>query len=204
MLRLEHADADDERDHRAPQHEPARLGPRLQGAPPHWLAYISTPDLDATVADVADSDFGDGGTNRVGHIAWFAYNPADWKPYASRQRWFRTPNDAFLTGNFHPARSIMQKALPVNTLSWFQVLLASEFGGAVNASLQIMAGDWLFNQTDYEKARYRYQVARDLLANTGLSVTEIAATLVYADTAAFTRAFRRWSGRSPSAWRRSR
>lgn len=34
--------------------------------------------IDATVADVADSDFGDGGTNRVGHIAWIAYNPRDW------------------------------------------------------------------------------------------------------------------------------
>ncbi|MEK7384341.1 MAG: putative porin [Elusimicrobiota bacterium] len=34
--------------------------------------------IDATVADVADSDFGDGGTNRVGHIAWVAYNPRDW------------------------------------------------------------------------------------------------------------------------------
>lgn len=34
--------------------------------------------IDATVADVADSDFGDGGTNRVGHIAWLAYNPRDW------------------------------------------------------------------------------------------------------------------------------
>ncbi|MGE5232025.1 MAG: VOC family protein [Deltaproteobacteria bacterium] len=26
---------------------------KLQGAPPHWLAYISTPDVDATVADAA-------------------------------------------------------------------------------------------------------------------------------------------------------
>jgi hypothetical protein len=34
--------------------------------------------IDATVADVADSDFADGGTNRVGHIAWIAYNPRDW------------------------------------------------------------------------------------------------------------------------------
>lgn len=34
--------------------------------------------IDATVADVADSDFGDGGVNRVGHIAWVAYNPRDW------------------------------------------------------------------------------------------------------------------------------
>lgn len=33
---------------------------------------------DSTVADAADSDFGDGGTNRKGHIAWFAYNPRDW------------------------------------------------------------------------------------------------------------------------------
>lgn len=47
----------------------------------------------------------------------------------------------------------------------------------------------------------RYQVARDLLANTTLSVTEIAATLVYGDTAAFTRAFRHWSGMPPSNWR---
>ncbi len=34
--------------------------------------------IDSTVADVADSDFGDGGTNRVGHIAWIAYAPRDW------------------------------------------------------------------------------------------------------------------------------
>ena len=34
--------------------------------------------IDSTVADVADSDFGDGGTNRVGHIAWIGYAPRDW------------------------------------------------------------------------------------------------------------------------------
>lgn len=50
----------------------------------------------------------------------------------------------------------------------------------------------------------RYQVARDLLANTTLSVTEIAATLVYGDSAAFTRAFRQWAGTPPQAWRRTR
>lgn len=33
---------------------------------------------DVTVADVADSDFGDGGTNRQGHIVWVAYAPTDW------------------------------------------------------------------------------------------------------------------------------
>ncbi|MGQ0645594.1 MAG: putative porin [Elusimicrobiota bacterium] len=30
-------------------------------------------ETDATVADVADSDFGDGGTNREGHIGWIGY-----------------------------------------------------------------------------------------------------------------------------------
>ncbi|MEQ1918471.1 MAG: putative porin [Elusimicrobiota bacterium] len=43
------------------------------------LAYFKKySQIDATVADVADSDFGDGGTNRVGHIAWLAYAPRDW------------------------------------------------------------------------------------------------------------------------------
>lgn len=32
---------------------------------------------DATLADIADSDLGDGGTNRKGHIVWIAYAPAD-------------------------------------------------------------------------------------------------------------------------------
>lgn len=43
------------------------------------VAYFKKySQIDATVSDVADSDFGDGGTNRVGHIAWIAYNPRDW------------------------------------------------------------------------------------------------------------------------------
>ncbi|MEK6542810.1 MAG: putative porin [Elusimicrobiota bacterium] len=40
-----------------------------------FLKYAQT---DVSVADVADSDFGDGGTNRRGHIAWAAYNPEEW------------------------------------------------------------------------------------------------------------------------------
>lgn len=48
----------------------------------------------------------------------------------------------------------------------------------------------------------RFQIARDLLANTSLPITEIAATLLYANNGAFTRAFRLWSSESPSEWRR--
>jgi AraC-like DNA-binding protein len=47
----------------------------------------------------------------------------------------------------------------------------------------------------------RYDVARQLLRDTPLSVAEVAAALDYADSSVFGRAFRRWSGISPSAWR---
>ena len=61
---------------------------------------------------------------------WEPYNPADYPPYAPRQRWFRTPNDAFLTANFHVAPSILQKALKLKSLSYFQLVLAATYSGA--------------------------------------------------------------------------
>ncbi|MBK8754354.1 MAG: AraC family transcriptional regulator [Candidatus Competibacteraceae bacterium] len=50
-------------------------------------------------------------------------------------------------------------------------------------------------------AEVRYEIARQLLENTRMSMVQIAATLDYGDAAAFTRAFRRWSGTTPTAWR---
>jgi AraC-like DNA-binding protein len=47
----------------------------------------------------------------------------------------------------------------------------------------------------------RFEVAREMLANSGLDVSHIAAMLDYADASAFTRAFRRWSGIAPARWR---
>ncbi|MEZ5818412.1 MAG: hypothetical protein R3D44_15135 [Hyphomicrobiaceae bacterium] len=67
---------------------------------------------------------------------WVPYNPASYRPYASRQRWFRTPNDAFLTANFHVSQSILQKALPTKTVNWFQVLLASLYSGAFHPTAE--------------------------------------------------------------------
>jgi AraC-like DNA-binding protein len=47
----------------------------------------------------------------------------------------------------------------------------------------------------------RFSIARQLLADTDGDVSHIAGVLNYADSSAFTRAFRRWSGTTPAAWR---
>lgn len=59
--------------------------------------------------------------------------------------------------------------------------------------------------TSFQKVldEVRFAVARQLLRETALSATEIAAALGFSESSAFTHAFRRWSGTSPSEWRRS-
>jgi AraC-like DNA-binding protein len=47
------------------------------------------------------------------------------------------------------------------------------------------------------------EIACTLLAKTDLSVGQIAEVLNYSETSAFTRAFQRWSGQPPTAWRSS-
>ena len=47
----------------------------------------------------------------------------------------------------------------------------------------------------------RFEVARQLLLDTGMGLTEIAAQLHYSDASAFARAFRRKFGSAPGAWR---
>jgi AraC-like DNA-binding protein len=50
-------------------------------------------------------------------------------------------------------------------------------------------------------AECRYDIARQLLEHSALPITEIAETLGYAEIAVFSRAFRRWSGTTPTRWR---
>jgi AraC-like DNA-binding protein len=50
----------------------------------------------------------------------------------------------------------------------------------------------------------RFEIARQMLQDTSLDIGEIAASLGYARTSPFSRAFRRWSGTTPAAWRARR
>ena len=52
-----------------------KAGPKHGWEAAYFRKHVRT---DATVADVADADFGDGGTNREGHIFWLAYSPLEW------------------------------------------------------------------------------------------------------------------------------
>lgn len=48
----------------------------------------------------------------------------------------------------------------------------------------------------------RFEIAQQLLEISSMDLRQIAATLNYTDASAFTRAFRRWSGMTPSQWRK--
>ena len=86
---------------------------------------------------------------------WEPYNPVHFQPYAARLRWFRTPNDAFLTGNFHAAGSVLQNVLKLQSFSWFQVLLAATYGGAFHPTAEGQAA-----MADAVVARARAVLAR--------------------------------------------
>ena len=47
----------------------------------------------------------------------------------------------------------------------------------------------------------RFEIACELLEDTDMVLGQIATVLRYSEPSAFTRAFRRWSGQTPSAWR---
>lgn len=47
----------------------------------------------------------------------------------------------------------------------------------------------------------RFEIARQMLQDTSLSITQIAEALGYTQSSAFVRAFGRWSGVTPGAWR---
>ena len=53
---------------------------------------------DATIADVSDSDFGDGGTNREGNIFWVGYSPLEWVTLQAKHFQTKVINPSLLPG----------------------------------------------------------------------------------------------------------
>ena len=51
---------------------------------------------------------------------------------------------------------------------------------------------------------FRHEEAARLLATPGIPLVEVASRLGYAEQTSFTRAFRRWTGTTPGAWRAGR
>jgi AraC-like DNA-binding protein len=47
----------------------------------------------------------------------------------------------------------------------------------------------------------RFEVARQLMTNADMTLGDVATALSFSEASAFTRAFRRWSGQTPTAWR---
>lgn len=54
----------------------------------------------------------------------------------------------------------------------------------------------------YELDTVRRTLSEQLLSNTRMAIGDIATTMGYADASGFIRAFERWSGISPNAWRK--
>ena len=88
------------------------------------------------------------GFPRLREGVWTPFKPTQYQPYTPRQRWFRTPNDAFLAVNMHaeqisnfgancsPLYSGAFKLLARRQWKPFQVFLASTFGGAFHPTAE--------------------------------------------------------------------
>lgn len=96
--------------------------------------------------------------------AWTPFNPADFRPYSPRRRWYRTPNDAFLTGNYHISSSILKQVLKLQSIEWFQLVLASTYSGAFHPTSE---GQAVIADAVLDKARNilrKYELRRKLAA----------------------------------------
>ena len=67
---------------------------------------------------------------------WSPFNPAAYKPYASRKRWFRTPNDAYLTGHLHLSGPVIRNIFKIKGLNRLQVLIAGTYSGAFHPTAE--------------------------------------------------------------------
>lgn len=113
-------------------------------------------------------------------------------------------------------RELALVAASGNVASRVRSLLSAGFAAGAYPSREAMAGmlsvsvSTLKRQLAFEGTRFsalldevRLGEAQRLLRHAALPVGDVAARLGYENTANFTRAFKQWSGLTPSAWRRS-
>lgn len=66
---------------------------------------------------------------KKGRFLWEPFAPSEWRPYRPRNRWFVTPNDAFLTGHYMRVAAVRGWGTP-NPQDKTQPLLAATLGGS--------------------------------------------------------------------------
>ena len=67
---------------------------------------------------------------------WTGFKPSEFKPYASRQRWIRTPDDAYLTGHFHQSGIVSRGLMRNKRSKWFQVVMAGTYSGSFHPTAE--------------------------------------------------------------------
>jgi lysophospholipase L1-like esterase len=67
---------------------------------------------------------------------WWPYNPSLYHPYASRQRWIRTPNDGYMTVNFHADDLISRQLMNYKRSKWFQIVMAGTYSGSFHPTAE--------------------------------------------------------------------
>src|SRR4051794_39728771 len=100
-----------------------------------------------------------------------------------------------VTGTLRQRLRVMMTAMPLNGVEVAQMMgihrrTLSRWLRSEGISLRMIANE------------ARFGAAKQLLVDTDMSLAEISAALEFSEPAAFTRAFRRWSGTTPSAWRK--
>ena len=83
--------------------------------------------------------------------------------------------------------------------------LQRELAGMVNISERTLRRRLERQDTSYRALRdgTRFERARDLLANSDMTVAQVAELVGYSDARAFRRAFKRWAGLLPAEFRAS-
>ncbi|MFK7845097.1 MAG: AraC family transcriptional regulator [Rhodothermales bacterium] len=106
----------------------------------------------------------------------------------------------------HPHRQVI---LAVELRRLLRKALVTRNIGAADIAKQLQMHERTLNRrlseggTSYrqELEKVRYEIARQLLTDNEMPLTQIAAALNYSDSTAFSRAFKGWSGNTPSEWR---